>query len=111
MNDRELLEAAAKAEGHGVEFCEKSGLTFYDSRFTGLLWNPLHNDGDALRLAVKLRLSIDHNHPADNEEWVMAAGVAAMGIGPTEEVDGEISRSAATRRAIVRAAAEIGGKP
>jgi hypothetical protein len=100
MTDRELLEKAAKAEGHGVYFDELSGLTFMDDKFTGVLWNPLHNDGDALRLAVKLRISVYH---------------APLGFTLAVSVDGKTSEredattEAATRRAIVRAAAAIEG--
>jgi hypothetical protein len=46
-------------------------------------WNPLHDDGDALRLAVKLRLSIDHNHPADQQHWVSARNHANYKRIPT----------------------------
>jgi hypothetical protein len=94
MTDRELLEAAAKAEGHGVELDPASGLTFLDNKFTGMLWDPLHNDGDALRLAVKLDLTVM--------------------IGAVRDVSGQLFLDKseddleATRRAIVRAAAAIG---
>ena len=47
MTDRELLEAAAKAAGY-VHYHPGDG--FYQT------WNPLTDDGDALRLAVKLGL-------------------------------------------------------
>lgn len=96
MNDRELLELAAKAEGHDVEFHE-SGLVFLGSRFDDLLWNPLHNDGDALRLAVNL----DMLEPARRSYSIFQQYLVyemMQGMRPSE----------ATRRAIVRAAAEIG---
>lgn len=114
QSERELLEKAAKAAGIEV----RPGNGFQKDRLfrdtpcndgivRGMEWNPLTNDGDALRLAVKLRLSIDHNHPADNDEWVIVSLCDGMGIGPTEKVDGEGSRAAATRLAITRAAASI----
>jgi hypothetical protein len=62
MNDRELLEWAAKAakiDGDWVELCLEDGHPTYScgigkvGRIT-TLWNPLADDGDALRLAVKL---------------------------------------------------------
>jgi hypothetical protein len=106
MTDRELLEKAAKAEGHGVYFDELSGLTFMDDKFTGVLWNPLHNDGDALRLAVKLRLEI----------LPLEGGGVDVQRTTEQEPFGELLASeistdpcAATRRAIVRAAAAIEG--
>ena len=66
--DRELLELAAKAAGY--EYAKHGGYIVVDG-IPGN-WNPLTDDGDALRLAVKLRLSIDHNHPADQQHWVAA---------------------------------------
>jgi hypothetical protein len=58
----------------------------------------LEDDGDALRLAVKLRIANSLMFPdvasVASEEWVKNGG--------------EIDWYAATRRAIVRAAAEIG---
>ena len=99
MTDRELLELAAKAAGmkpasDGVIY---AGLGSRE-------WNPLTDDGDALRLAVKLRLDVIHNEPRDNDAWVMAGG----DLNCVEDVEDESMRAAATRRAIVRAAAEIG---
>ena len=95
MTDRELLELAAKAAGELTP--SWYGNTAY---FDGVLcrWNPLTDDGDALRLAVKLGLLVDcASHCArplpDSIEW-------QEGSGPDE--------CANTRRAIVRAAAEIG---
>lgn len=104
--DRELLEAAAKAAGiKGQWMAEPPDGLSEDPYFnfvvaTGYIWNPLTDDGDALRLAVKLGLTInpykrgifvsrDEDEPVITEEWA----------------DDDY---AATRRAIVRAAAEIG---
>jgi len=58
MTDRELLELAAKAAGMAIEYDEGFGMYWSDDKFSGMFWNPLHNDGDALRLAVKLGLTI-----------------------------------------------------
>ena len=55
MTDRELLELAAKASGElTASWCGN------DAYFDGVLsrWNPLEDDGDALRLAVKLELDV-----------------------------------------------------
>lgn len=103
MTDRELLELAAKAAG-------------YERNSAGPIgpcgWNPLEDDGDALRLAVKLRLSIDHNHSADQQRWVAADRNGCEGcyapVSCVEDEFEEADRHAATRRAIVRAAAQIG---
>ena len=103
MTDREYLQLAAKAAGYeynGLWFDERTGLlvweppTNYESRH----WNPLTDDGDALRLAVKLRIHVRH-FPHDVE--------AQVERGYWREDDGS-DPYAATRRAIVRAAAEIG---
>ena len=94
--DREVLELAAKASGELTA-------SWYgnDAYFDGVLsrWNPLTDDGDALRLAVRLSLLVD----------VTAFSVTAMVNGVTsakEKHDGD--PYAATRRAITRAAAAIG---
>ena len=63
------------------------------------VWNPLADDGDALRLAVKLRLDIDH-HQFSVNVWDGYIGTGRIPSGDDPY--------AATRRAIVRAAAEIG---
>ena len=93
MNDRELLELAAKAAGEPYfEHAPEGGLYLSN----GDDWNPLEDDGDALRLAVKLNMSI-------------AVGVAMGDAGASTEFDlSDNDPYAATRRAIVRAAAEIG---
>ena len=62
-------------------------------------WNPLRHNGQALRLAVKLRMDIVH----------FESGVRAdvTSYDDCHEDNGS-DPYAATRRAIVRAAAEIG---
>lgn len=78
----------------------------------GVEWNPLQADGDALRLAVKLRMEIEHNHPADQQAWVATEIRGCEGcwapVSCVEDEFDEAGRTAATRRAIVRAAAAIG---
>ncbi|WAE51179.1 hypothetical protein [Stutzerimonas frequens] len=112
MSDRELLELATKAAGvagYWVEKRPEDGHPRYScgigkaSQLTSL-WNPLADDGQALRLAVDLQMTIE----------VCANDVAVSPrLGPLQVV-GEVyvnhngSKSAATRRAIVRAAAAIG---
>ncbi len=95
MTDRELLEAAAKADGeyHG-EWSGRAGA--FRIRYAGEWreWNPLTDDGDALRLAVRLGLY-------DLDELMVANA-------HDPAVDVQADPYAATRRAIVRAAAEIG---
>jgi hypothetical protein len=63
-------------------------------------WNPLTDDADALRLAVKLRLVLFLEIPR--------IGIGPRMDGPEVYLDEGEDEYAATRRAIVRAAAEIG---
>src|SRR4051812_27927827 len=62
MTDRELLQAAAKAAGMKIHHWSTilPGPMMVDPMTDdcGGYWNPLEEDGDALRLAVKLRLDI-----------------------------------------------------
>ena len=65
---------------------------------SGRVWNPLADDGDALRLAVKLRIDVAH-----------ARDYVVSGLGTADSMRRENGDDcAATRRAIVRAAAEVG---
>ena len=96
MNDRELLELAAKAAGiasDGLGGC-------YDID-REKKWNPLQDDGDALRLAVLLELNIDIC-----SDCTCVAGWPYL-LEDLEELHGH-DRYASTRRTIVLAAAEIG---
>ena len=109
MNDRELLESAAKAAGIRLHVWGTKGAENFaalDAK-THARWNPLADDGDALRLAVKLRLIVDTDYNIG-----AAAGSAFLDMDCCYEADNPkrfgADRNAATRRAIVRAAAEIG---
>lgn len=92
MEDSKLLEFAGLAAGE----------TYTKER------NPLERDDLALRLAVKLNLFVFHG-------WTHAEGVPLANVVvdnaeqtvPSGEIKGD-DPYAATRRAIVRAAAEIG---
>ena len=107
MTDRELLELAAKAAGIDywvVRFAPKSApierLHITKDGET-VEWNPLQDDGDALRLAVRLGIAPiqDEKEKVCAAYWtdVHCVHVAYKGDPYT-----------ATRRAIVRASAEIG---
>lgn len=105
MTDREMLELAAKAAG--IELGEDRidcgvSVTDADGRHRSLpQWNPLNDAGDALRLAVDLRIDLTHCEPG--------CIIASHAHGDIKEGYGKGSDPlAATRRAIVRAAAEIG---
>lgn len=105
--DRELLELAAKAAG--IDWFDEPALQAGKGLHmkSGPFWNPLQDDGDALRLAVKLRLHILHNDAGEPVLWVSAVLNKTM-IHAAEEFADEGDRAASTRRAIVRAAAAIG---
>jgi hypothetical protein len=111
MTDRELLELAAKAGGYDTyEYVEndyrdgRKVTGHYDSLLEVCI-NPLTNDGDALRLAGAL--SIDLEWRSDGRlaayKQANADGNCFYAIESSRE-----DRQANTRRAIVRAAAEIG---
>jgi len=107
MTDRELLELAAKAAGNGAEWYASLGMGVETGGVVPRLWNPLDNDADALRLAVKLDLEIYQG--VNNELSCAHAGYAVLNrILYCIEVHEGSGKEAATRRAIVRAAAEIG---
>ena len=106
--DRELLELAARAHG-SLRYVEGFGYIhdLGDGR-NGAWWRPLEDDSDALRLAVKLRMEIDHNYPAGERVLWVSVRASGMQSCEIEEFDKDTDRYAATRRAIVRAAAAIG---
>ena len=113
-NDRELLELAAKAAGILDElewFEEPYGNCWVQGSRE---WNPLTDDGDALRLAVKLRLNIEPNYSWEVQgDMTTSIPHESVTCGFKWEDDWceetcNDDPYAATRRAIVRAAAEIG---
>lgn len=100
--DRGLLELAAKACGISGAYSAGLGIRLPElSQLHKFWWNPLTDDGDALRLAVKLGADIQPKG-FGVEVWIFESRVSS-GI-----VDYSDDPYAATRRAIVRAAAEIG---
>ena len=117
MTDIELLEAAAKAANINTSGCaltygpdEHWKVRKPERDFGFSEWNPLVDDGDALRLAVKLGLhiQIDFDDPDCQCVYVWGDWPNFDGAVPhMMEKDGG-DRSLAVRRAIARAAAEIG---
>lgn len=107
MTDRELLEFAAKATGlNWITDCVWVENGFYSplAKHERIAWNPLVSDGDALRLAVTLGIDVMHTNIHSPQVHAMADHeVACIEDSATDPY-------AATRRAIVRAAAEIGSK-
>lgn len=115
MNDRELLELAARAAGvkarwfrvnqwrqvggHKMQTGQEDVFGTHHSK----PWNPLTDDGDALRLAVKLGLVVTPDR--ENQRTLVSnqAGHEYCAI-----YWGKLGEMAATRLAITEAAAEIG---
>lgn len=99
MTDQELLELASKA----------IGLEEAKMRIEFNQWNPLDDDGDALRLAVKLGIDVVWADIGDGPHVLTGNRLGPFSIEKLPirmfAFDKEL---AATRRAIVHAAAEIG---
>ena len=106
MTDREILEFAAKAywadeidDVVSIKWIDSDGCIEFthgdnqdhNGRDVGVLWNPLTDDGDALRLAVRLNILWD----------VKVHYTRFLELCVHDKL-------AATRRAITRAAAQIG---
>lgn len=98
MTDREMLEMAAKAAGMIPQEFDGN-----DAFMDGVLerWNPRHDDGDALRLAVSLCFTV--------ERWKSSVEIKIGRDVIHREVSfGELNAYELTRLAITRAAAQIG---
>ena len=102
MTDSELLELAAKAALYAFRK-EISPIGIDLFYVDGHRWNPLTDDGDALRLAVKLNMGI--SIPVFNKHRADVISFRHPLVNAIEEGNDPY---AATRRAIVRAAAKIG---
>lgn len=119
MTDCELTIAAAKAMGLELDLTVRpDGEPFYHSdrhavaTADGGWFGPLGDDGDALRLAVKLKIGMRFTWDGCDDQydaiWAEHGRVRCdeeLGITPN---GCQFDEMAATRRAIVRAAAEIG---
>ena len=110
MNDRELLELAAKAAG--IE-CEIEGFSggrcFGTNQHNEIVFDPLTDDGDALRLAVNLGMNVVVKI-LPHAIYVEAYNGQSPSVMETlADVRGkDFDPYASTRRAITRAAAEVG---
>lgn len=107
MTDKELVELAAKAAGiKGI--WHRKGFVAYSGWSKGI-FKPLDDDGDALRLAVKLSIAVSHDEIGINSfVYVRASFNDNDFIGLSEIFDDESERPWRTRLAITRAAAQIG---
>jgi len=109
MTDSELIDLAAKAARINVKK-DLSGVWRNCTRmppgfniFDAEPWNPLEDDGDALRLAVKLEMKITINQGNVQVRYKEDAPLIFVRTG--------IDKNEATRLAITRAAAEIARVP
>lgn len=105
QTDRDLLEAAARAYGVKLDYRHGSDAYYYDDPEMGREeWKPHRDDGQALRLAVKLKLNI-------------AQGDFSVGVNDEDEVDeaalvkSDEDRAQVLRICIVRAAAALAPQP
>lgn len=108
--DRELLELAAQAAGYDViwnenwqcfQHCNPVPDKFGGQRFP---WTPDTDDGDALRLAVKLEIRASVSGMKAGADWWRRPAMTELDC-EIIAIDGD--PYAALRRAIVCAAAEI----
>jgi len=117
--DRELLELAAKAAGITLRWIQGPNddecihpIRRRDDGMCEVDWNPLTDDGDALRLAVAMRFSVF----AGCDWCTVRGGTKKVKSDTRFKIDEHIGwdeydrrdRAGATRRAITRAAAAIG---
>ena len=113
-SDRELLELAAKAIGYATTSSWNADrmkmappvialVVHKDGELVSTGWDPLNEDGPALRLAVTLRMVIHHA-----KKYVVVMDAEKETAHHEDVRDNGGDAFAATRRAIVRAAAEIG---
>ncbi|MFU2330291.1 hypothetical protein [Pseudomonas sp. NFX98] len=103
MNDNELLRLSAKAMGFELEYRRGSDAFYYDDPDSGReQWNPLGDEGQAVRIAVELQLSILW---FTKLQYVMVERRSfGENIGWTDDAE----RGGALRQAITVVAAQIG---
>ncbi|WP_250502815.1 hypothetical protein [Caballeronia sp. AZ7_KS35] len=117
MTDGELLESAARAAGYEwrtdiAAHRNEIGVVGLWIPGVSTLWNPLDDDGDALRLAVRMQLTVCNEHISCGQAYCTHGEDAEMmptvnsGSNESEVIPSDY---AATRRAIVLAAAQIAG--
>jgi hypothetical protein len=108
MKDEKMLEFAAKAAGilfRGYDFHYEDFIAYCEYTYANYQWNPLTNDGDAMRLAVKLNIAI-----VFDPRFNMVHADPVDTVLDSVSIDYDNDPCAATRKAIVRAAAAIGEK-
>lgn len=116
MSDRELLEMAGKAAGIAGMYRREHqpyGDYWMEGIDTGakVWWNPLVDDSDALRLAVACEISfgIGLNTDLLRVSWWLGGDLHALDAPEPSKMQAH-NLAEWLRRAIVRAAAEIGSR-
>lgn len=107
MIDKELLELAANAAGYDeTKTCVDEWFWVLTDENNWQPWNPLTDDGDALRLAVQLNISVHQEYDNEGVDYT----VAVIWVPEYQEIEEPHGNDiyAATRRVIVKAAAVIG---
>lgn len=119
MTDREMLELAAKAaewqlcgyswigqneDDDECEILESAFVKTHPEQELATKWNPLTDDGDALRLAVSLGFIVD----IDTEEHYTEIEFTSNYEDKSASEGHGFDATEATRRAITIAAAKIG---
>lgn len=112
QNARELLELAAKAKG-GLVFVEDMGwIEELPNGDRGNWWNPIEDDGDALRLISTLYIDIEFDSDLEGSfvQCVAVCPVSLIVCGSKKYINGgrDDAVSAAIRQAATCTAAKIG---
>lgn len=104
MQDRELLELAARAISLPVRWHDGGyygpTMEVMECEAGGSPWNPLSDDGDAFRLMIALQIDISFWREDDSVCVSIHGDPRATAVGAIGDIE--------LRRAITRAAAEIG---
>lgn len=123
MTDREMLELAAKAAGlllcgyswigeneddEECEILEAAFVKHHQKQELASKWNPLTDDGDALRLAVKLGMGISFGQYAPLDVYSVYISKVEHGDDLAVGCITDGDEFGVVRRAITRAAAQIG---
>lgn len=115
MTERERLVFAAKAAGYELVWLDAHGphgpQPYFADSTQGGLWNPRIDDGQSLRLAVKLKIKLEQKFGKDSifkEGHALATYTDVNGQEQAHYVANGNDPYDAARHAIFRAAAEIG---
>lgn len=103
--DRELLRLAAGAAGIRIKSTvvdEADYLIGFRVAGSRQIWNALTEDGDALRLAIKLRINVEQSAYEIKASAYVPNRTTKMYF---HSVSGNVKRDEATRRVIVLTAA------